>query len=73
MIKHVFDIFSILDEVNRVLKPNGTFLISVRFAWDEHEAPYDFARYTSFGMKDLLKKHGLSSSLHQNNNLLSSD
>ena len=58
VIEHVFDISSFLDEVNRVLKPNGTFLISVPFAWDEHEAPYDFARYTSFGMKDILKKHG---------------
>jgi uncharacterized protein YqgQ len=28
------------------------------FVWDEHEQPGDFARYTSFGIKYLLKKHG---------------
>ena len=58
VIEHVFDVSSFLKEVNRVLEPNGTFLISLPFAWDEHEAPYDFARYTSFGIKDILKKHG---------------
>jgi hypothetical protein len=25
---------------------------------DEHEQPYDFARYSSFGIKSLLERHG---------------
>lgn len=58
VIEHVFDVSSLLDKINRILEPNGTFLISLPFAYDEHEAPYDFARYTSFGIKDILKKHG---------------
>jgi hypothetical protein len=33
-------------------------LLSVPFVWDEHEQPYDFARYSSFGIEYLLKKHG---------------
>lgn len=33
-------------------------LITFPFVWDEHEIPYDYARYTSFGMQHLLEKHG---------------
>ena len=33
-------------------------LISIPFVWDEHEQPYDYARYSSFGIKFLLEKHG---------------
>ncbi len=33
-------------------------LITVPFVWNEHEIPYDFGRYTSFGIIDLLQKNG---------------
>jgi len=56
--EHVFDIDSILDEISRVLKKGGKMLVSLPFAWNEHEEPNDFGRYTSFGIKHLLKKHG---------------
>lgn len=55
--EHVFNIDEILGEINRVLKINGSFLITVPFAWDEHEEPYDYGRYTSFGIRFLLEKH----------------
>lgn len=29
------------------------------FVWDEHEQPYDYARYSSFGLRSLLEKQGL--------------
>ena len=53
--EHVFNLDEILIELNRVLKSGGTMLITVPFVWEEHEAPYDFARYTSFGIKYLLE------------------
>ena len=56
--EHVFDIDPILDEINRVLKKGGKILISLPFAWNEHEIPNDFGRYTSFGITYLLEKHG---------------
>ena len=39
VLEHVFNIKEIIQELNRVLKPNGKLLISVPFAWDEHEVP----------------------------------
>lgn len=58
VLEHVFNPDIFLNEVNRVLKKNGKLLITVPFVWDEHEQPYDYARYSSFGLKYLLEKHG---------------
>lgn len=54
--EHIFNIDEVVKEIFRVLKPGGTLLISVPFAWNEHEVPYDFARYTSYGISHILKK-----------------
>lgn len=56
VLEHVFNIEEILTEINRVLKPGGKLLLSTPFAWDEHEIPFDFARYTSYGIVDVLNK-----------------
>jgi SAM-dependent methyltransferase len=56
--EHVFNIDEVLKEIHRVLKPGGTLLLSCPFAWPEHETPYDFARYSSFGIKFVLEKNG---------------
>lgn len=58
VIEHISNIDEIFDEINRVLKKNGLFFITTPFLWNENEAPYDYARYTSFGLKALLEKHG---------------
>jgi len=58
VLEHVFNPKVFLSEVNRVLKKHGKLLITVPFIWDEHEQPYDFARYSSFGLKYLLKQSG---------------
>ena len=58
MLEHVFNPDQFLGEIFRVLKPNGNFLLSVPFVWDEHEQPWDYARYSSFGLKSLLERNG---------------
>ena len=55
--EHVFNIDDVCSEIARVLKPNGLFLATIPFAWEEHEVPYDFARYTSFGIRHILIKN----------------
>ena len=57
VLEHVFEPDEFLSEIFRVLKPNGKLLLTVPFVWDEHEQPFDFARYSSFGLNHLLKKH----------------
>jgi SAM-dependent methyltransferase len=59
VLEHVFNPDEFLDEVRRVLRPGGKLLLSVPFVWDEHEQPYDYGRYSSFGLKHLLAAHGL--------------
>jgi SAM-dependent methyltransferase len=58
VLEHVFKPTEFLAEINRVLKQQGTLLLTVPFVWDEHEQPFDYARYSSFGISDLLKKSG---------------
>jgi len=56
--EHVFNLETVLSELKRVLKKDGLALFTVPFVWDEHEIPYDFGRYSSFGIKYLLEKKG---------------
>jgi SAM-dependent methyltransferase len=58
VLEHVFNPDEFLSEINRVLRDGGALLLTVPFVWDEHEQPYDYARYSSFGLRHLLKTHG---------------
>lgn len=58
--EHVFNIEEVLTEIHRVLKPGGRLLFTCPFAWPEHEVPYDFARYSSFGINHIIKKAGFT-------------
>lgn len=65
VLEHVFHPDDFLSEINRVLKPHGRLLLTVPFVWDEHEQPYDFARYSSFGLRHLLEKNGFTIIFHK--------
>lgn len=65
VLEHVFEPDEFLREINRVLKPGGKILFTLPFVWDEHEQPYDYARYTSFGVVHLLQKHGFKVLHHE--------
>lgn len=56
--EHVFNLDELIKEINRVIKRDGKLLITVPFVWDEHEIPYDFARYSSFGLESILNQNG---------------
>jgi len=58
VLEHVFNLEEVLAELMRVLKPGGMLLFSIPFAWDEHERPYDFGRYTTFGIKYKIRQRG---------------
>ncbi len=56
--EHIFNLPEILLELKRVLKPGGRILVTCPFAFGEHEAPSDFARYTSFAMNHMFTSNG---------------
>ncbi|HEY7287402.1 MAG TPA: methyltransferase domain-containing protein, partial [Vicinamibacterales bacterium] len=47
-----------LDEIRRVVKPGGTVFFTVPMTMYTHSEPYDFYRYTEYGLRYLLEKHG---------------
>lgn len=56
--EHIFNLEAIVKELQRVLKKNGKILLTCPFTMPEHEAPNDFARYTSFAIQDILERNG---------------
>ena len=57
VLEHIFEPEIFLQEIRRILKPEGMLLLTAPFLWGEHEKPHDFARYSSFGLRFLLEKH----------------
>jgi SAM-dependent methyltransferase len=58
VMEHLSEPEKFLKETNRVLKKDSYFIIQVPFQWWIHEQPYDFYRYTPYGLKYLLEKSG---------------
>lgn len=59
VLEHVFEHDKMIQEILRVLKPGGHIILTVPFAWELHEEPYDFFRYTKHALKELFERNGL--------------
>ena len=57
VLEHIFEPDIFLQELSRVLKKDGLLLLTVPFIWDEHDQPYDYSRYSSFGISHILIKN----------------
>ena len=51
VIEHVPDSAQAVKEIARVLKPGGRAWISMPFLYPVHNEPFDFQRYTEFGLR----------------------
>lgn len=59
VLEHVANPRAMLREVARVLKPDGRAWLSMPFLYPLHDAPFDFQRYTEFGLRRELEAAGL--------------
>ena len=58
VLEHLPDPGRCLNEIHRVVKPGGAVLFTVPMTMYTHSEPYDFYRYTQYGLRYLLEKHG---------------
>ncbi len=60
-LEHLCEPQIMLSEAYRILKPGGTMLLQVPWQWWIHESPYDYYRYSPYGLKYLFDKTGFNS------------
>jgi len=58
VLEHVDEPSLILKEINRVLTGDGEIVGGVPLLFYQHGEPFDYYRWTSFGLKYLLEKEG---------------
>lgn len=58
VLEHLYKPHEALQEINRLLCSNGYVIGTVPFFMWEHEIPYDFHRYTYFGLKRMFEDNG---------------
>jgi SAM-dependent methyltransferase/uncharacterized protein YbaR (Trm112 family) len=61
-IKHLRNPYVFVEEVNRILKPNGFFYCEVAYLLAYHKWPGDYVRFTPLGIKELLIKFNIIAS-----------
>ncbi len=60
VLEHVKKPLECVIELFRVLKPGGRLFLTVPMSQEEHQVPYDFFRYTSYGLRYLCGEAGFS-------------
>jgi SAM-dependent methyltransferase len=65
VLEHVVDVRQVMSEMERVLTTGGRLLLTIPFMWGEHEAPYDFLRWSTFGATRLVEEANLRIVSHE--------
>jgi SAM-dependent methyltransferase len=60
VLEHVPEPVAVLRELQRILVPGGRLFLTAPFAWEEHEIPHDYARYTRYGLRHLAERAGFA-------------
>ncbi len=60
VMEHLCEPQIMLNEAYRILKKDGNIILTVPFQWWVHEAPYDYLRYTPYGLRYMFEKAGFT-------------
>ena len=60
VLEHVYDFRAYLADCSRLLRPRGRLILSAPMHWRHHEVPYDYWRFTKFGLWQSLEDAGFS-------------
>lgn len=55
VLEHVSNPFTTMSEIHRVLRVGGYAVLTMPALWPLHEEPYDFFRYTKYGLEELAR------------------
>src|SRR5581483_6584928 len=58
VLEHVAEPQKVITELHRVLRPGGSLFLTVPLVGELHEEPYDFYRYTPYGLRHLFERAG---------------
>lgn len=59
-LEHLASPLNAVDEIYRVLRPNGLLLLTVPFLYPLHDEPHDYTRFTNHGLIRVLGQAGFS-------------
>ena len=59
VLEHCRDPRAFMREVSRVMKADGHVLVTVPFVIHHHEEPFDFTRFTRYGLIEIVEQAGL--------------
>jgi ubiquinone/menaquinone biosynthesis C-methylase UbiE len=58
VLEHLPEPWKVITEFNRVLSKKGYLFLTCPQSHHQHQVPYDFFRYTPFGLRSLLESNG---------------
>lgn len=58
VLEHVKEPHKVFKEFNRLLKTNGRVFLTTNMCYEEHMIPYDYFRYTQYGLRYLGESSG---------------
>lgn len=59
VLEHIKEPHKVYKEFNRILKKGGRLYLTTNMAYEEHMVPYDYFRYTRYGLEYLGVSNGL--------------
>ena len=57
-IEHVYDFQAYLDDCSRLLRSGGIMVLTAPMQWRHHEVPFDYWRFTRYGLERALRAKG---------------